>query len=260
MNKMAKYYFLINSLPRIYIGTPPEIPFKEFKELLVLNLTESDLEKVKKLLSVIDLHNVRALWLGQPLDERGNITGQELEEALLVKDGLPLFLVDFLERYDAEADRLRYFPSLYADLFREQAGNKGFLEKYFAFERELRLILTALRAKESGRDIIRELQFEDPYDPFVSQILAQRDAPDYAPPMEYEPLKNLFSSNKEQPKNLYRALLEYRFQRIEEMEENEHFTLDALLGYLARLILAEDFAKLDSEKGQSTLEELSQYG
>ncbi|MBI4142664.1 thioredoxin domain-containing protein, partial [Candidatus Uhrbacteria bacterium] len=39
-------------------------------------------------------------------------------------------------------------------------------------------VLTALRAKQSGRDLAVELQFEDPKDPFVLQILSQKDSPE----------------------------------------------------------------------------------
>ncbi len=219
---MASYYFLITALPSISIGKKPEITFKELMEMLVLNLTPRDLRLVGVLLRPIDLYNIRALWLGFPLDDRGNFKAKELEEALLVKDMLPPYVIDYLERYESTSDRLRYFSSLYVSLFRDEPpALKGFLLKYYQFERELRLVLTALRAKKTGRDIVRELQFEDPYEPFISDILAQKDASDYTPPKEYEDLKILFVENSSQSQKLNRAILQYRFEKIEEMEENQ---------------------------------------
>lgn len=254
---MANYYFLITAFPPLTLGIKPELSFKELKELLLLNLTPADLRKVAKLLRPIDLYNIRALWLGQPLDDRGNWNGKDLEEALLVREALPLYLVDFLERYEATSDRLRYFSSLFASLYREEQPKlKGFLLKYYQFERELRLILAALRAKESGRDIVRELQFEDPTDPLVADILAQKDAADYTPARDFEDLKNLFVDNSSDPQKLNRAILQYRFNKIEEMEEAQDFGIDRVLAYVARLILVESVAELDKQKG---IEQLSKY-
>jgi len=180
---MASYYYLITALPPISLGKKPEISFKELMDMLVLNLTRRDLHLVEILLRPIDLYNIHALWLGFPLDDRGNYKAKELEEALLIRDLLPPYVVDYLERYESTADRLRYFSSLYVSLFRdEQLELKGFLLKYFQFEREMRLVLTALRSKKTGRDLVRELQFEDPFEPFVAEILAQKDAADYTPP------------------------------------------------------------------------------
>ncbi len=264
---MTNYYFLITALPVISIGKKPEISFKELMEMLVLNLTSRDLQLVGLLLRPIDLYNIRALWLGFPLDDRGNYKAKELEEALLVKDMLPPYVIDYLDRYESTADRLRYFSSLYVSLFRDEQihlpnRKNGFLLKYFQFERELRLVLTALRSKKSGRDIVRELQFEDPYDPFVSDILAQKDAAEYTPPKEYEDLKTLFMENSQSPQRLNRAILQYRFEKIEEMEENQDFTIDRVLSYIARLLIVESLDQLDQEKETGTLivEQMSQYG
>ncbi len=252
---MAKYYFLITSLPPLVLGAKPEISFQELKELLDLNLTPEDKEAVERLLRPIDLYNIRALWLGLPLDDRGNYKARDLEEELLVKEDLPSYLIDFLDRYETTPDRLRYFSSLYVSLFGDEQLT-GFLKQYYQFERQLRLILTALRARKTGRDLTRELQFEDPTDPFVAEILAQKDAPDYTPPREFEDLKTLFMDNSSDPQKLNRAILQYRFSKIEEMEENQDFTIDRVLAYLARLLLAESLAELDREKG---MEQLSRY-
>jgi uncharacterized protein DUF2764 len=260
---MANYYFLITALPPVSIGKKPEITFKGLMEMLALNLTPKDLQLVGLLLQPIDLYNMRALWLGFPLDDRGNYKAKELEEALLVKDMLPPYVIDYLERYESTNDRLRYFSSLYVSLFRdEQTHLKGFLKKYYQLEREIRLVLTALRSKKTGRDLVRELQFEDPYEPFVSDILAQKDAADYIPPKEYEDLKTLFMENSSSPQKLNRAILQYRFEKIEEMEENQDFTIDRVLCYIARLLIVESLEQLDLEKetGTIALEQLSQYG
>jgi hypothetical protein len=255
---VAKYYFLGSALPPLSLKTVPEMGFKELRDLVSMNLTPSDLQQFYLLLESIDLYNIKALWLGLPLDDRGTRTGKELEEALLVRDDLPSYLSDFLNQYESVEERLRYFSSLYASMYRQEG--EGFLRKYYAFERELRLVLTALRAKKANRDIVRELQFEDPQDPFVAQILAQKDAPDYTPPMEYEEVKTFFMEHHGDPRKLSEALLKYRFEKIGEWEENEPFTLDRILAYATRLLIVESALPRDQEKENIAIEELSKYG
>lgn len=254
---MANYYFLITAFPPLTIGKSPEISFKELEELLALNLSRADLDLVGELLRPIDLYNIRAFWLGLPLDDRGRIKAKEIEEELLVREGLENYVVDFLDRYESTEDRLKYFSSLYASMYQNAISrSKGFLLNYFQFDRELRLVLTGLRAKQSGRDLVRELQFEEAADPFVAEILAQKDAADFTPPRDYEELKAIFLANFTEPKELNRAILEYQFQKIEEMEEPQDFGIDRVLAYVAKFTIVESISLLNKEKG---MEQMSSY-
>lgn len=254
MYSRANYYFLLSAFPPLTLGIPPSISFREVKDLLILNLSPEDMEQVVILLRPIDLYNVRALWLGEPLDDRGNFMAKDLEEVLLVRDALPPYLDEFLDRYESTQDRLRYFSSLFTSLYRNERP-KGFLFEYYQFERELRLCLAALRGKKMGRDLIYELQFEDPTDPLIAEILVQKDSAEYTPPREFEDLKALFLENSSDPRKLDRAILEYRFRKMEEMEQNQDFSINRVLAYIARLMLAESLA-VDGEKGK---EQLSHY-
>jgi hypothetical protein len=121
----------------------------------------------------------------------------------------------------------------------------------------MRLVLTALRAKRYERDLVRELQFEDPTDPLVVSILAQKDSPEYTPPLEWAQLLNILHHN---PKMQQKAFLEFELQQIEEMEGEEPFSMDHLLGYMARLTLVESWHTTNRELGLSLIEELSKYG
>jgi len=180
-----------------------------------------------------------------------------LEEALLVGDGLPPFVLAFVNRYESLEDRLRYFPSLMASLYRETISQtKGFLRRLYQLDREIRLCLTALRAKTAHKDLIREFQFEDPSDPFVAQLIAQKDEKETILPEDYEDLNRVFLENKSEPKKLFRAILQIRFSHIEDLEAGQPFTIDQVLGYLARLYIVEAWDQLDEEKGRSALQEV----
>ncbi len=249
-----KYYFLVASLPDLTLGKAPAISYEEARASLLLNLSASDQEKVALLQTLTDIRNIRAFWLGQPLERRGNFGEKDLEEAILVKDPFPEFVGDFLDRYEQQEDRLRYFTSLYASFYAENQENlSGFLQRYFQFEREVRLCLAALRAKEEDRDLLHEFQFEDPTDPMVAYFLVQKESGDLHVPQEYEELKTAFLENGSDPKALYREILEFRLRGIEEMEFGLPFAIDQVLGFLARLAIVEDWAKLDDERGRAAL-------
>lgn len=256
---MGNYYFLAASLPPLAIGEVPEISFEELADRLEMNLSKKDLEKTVVLRRLVDLFNIRAFLLKEPIDPRGNLDEKELDEALLQREGLPGYVYDFLDRYEGMHDRLAHFSELFTFYFAEEIKKQsGFLKQYLTFEREWRLVLLALRSKRTGRDPARELLFEDFSDPIVAQILAQKDAEDYEPPVEYRPLKELILSCQEDPWLLHVSLGKYRFEKVEELVEKPLFTIDWILGYTAQLLMIEHWNELNQTKGMAILESFKQ--
>lgn len=65
--------------------------------------------------------------------------------------------------------------------------------------------------------------------------------------------------NSSDPQALNQAILEYRFAKIEELEDFTDFGIDRVLAYMAKLLLAEQLSQ-NTEKAAAALEQLSQYG
>ncbi len=255
---MARYYFLTNSLPTLKLGSPVDITFSQLLELFQLNLSVKDQKLIHTFLTYIDLRNIRAFWMKEPLDPRGSLGEKEIEEALLISDFLPSYVFDFLERYESLKDRLHFFSYLYFHFFQEGVQKKGFLGAFFQEEREIRLIMAALRAKAAKRNVAVELQFEDPKDPLVMQILSQKDIDDYEPPVDYEWLKLIFKENYNHPRNLAKAYLEKRLEMIQELEERfPKFSIDQLLGYMVRLLIVENWNALDAAKAKMIVDSIA---
>ena len=252
---MLGYYYIVTSLPTLTIGMPPEISFAEFDNLLVNNLSSWEYSQTQVIRRYYDIQNIKAFWLKEPLDPRGNYNFNQLEEALLNRTGFPKYVYKFLDEHEELEARLSHFPELISAYFREESsGTIGFLKEYLQLEREMRLVLTGFRAKKLGRDPAIELQFEDPDDPIVAQILAQKNSPTYEPPSKYEDLKPLFEENYDSPLALHQALCEYKFEKVESMFGLEIFTLRRILAYMVQLILAEKWMELDKEKGMKVVE------
>ncbi len=252
---MTEYYFLASLLPPLEIGHVPGLGFTELKELLRTNLTSGDLERVTHFLRWIDLENLRSFWAKQPFDPRGNVRENEMEQALInvqwpVGEEFAPYLQDYLEKYHSTEERLQHFSLLMSQFFAQfMEGEEGFLKDFFTFQREMRLVLVGFRTKKLGKDVALELQYEDPTDPIVAQVLAQKDAKVYEPPFEYKELRPIFEEYGETPLDLHRALYEYQFNHIVELWGGDLFTLDRILNYMARLILCERWLELDVQKG-----------
>ena len=252
---MANYYFLAASFPPLVLGEKPDITFDELTARLAINLTKKDFEQTVVFRRFLDLSNIRALFLEDAIDSRGNLNEKELDQALLLQDGLPEYAFDFLGRFETAAEKLRFFSGLISTYFNEEIlRQKGFLKSYLEFERSWRLVLLALRAKQLGRDVIAELQFEDLTDPLVLGILAQKDAPSYDPPIEFADLKEKYLSCGPDPWLQFKTMAEWRFHRIEELVEKPLFSIDWILSYMARLLIVEQWHDLDHAKGKIILE------
>ncbi len=252
---MANYYFTAASLPPLTLGERPELSFEELLGRLEINLTKDDVKQKETFLRYIDLNNIRALFLEEEVDPRGNLNEKQLDEALLLKSGLPLYVFDFLDQFETISEKLRQFSGLFSSFFNEEIPKaSGFLKAYFTFEREWKLVMTAIRAKQQGRDVLPELQFEDSSDPLVASILAQKDAETFDPPVEYLSLKEKFLSCGPDPWQQYKVVAEWRFRQIEELVDRPLFSIDWIISYMAQLLLVEHWAELDETKGKMILD------
>lgn len=254
---MANYYFLATFLPPLKVGSPVEIGSKELDFLLCQNLTPQDLEKVATLRRFIDIENIRAIWHKQPITSGGNFDEFGLEEALFYGEALPSYVLEFMEQFLNKKERLEQFPRLLHTFFAEESKSSvPFLAKYLSFEREWRLIFVALRALDLQRDLAHEFRFEDPEDPFIAKLLCEVSEKHFELPAPYTGLKTLFEARKKAPLDLYQALSEWRFDRLEEQIEWDNFSIEYILGYVAQLEICEKWLELDKRKGLEIAEEM----
>lgn len=249
------YYFVAPSLPPLSIKEKPQLRFLPFIQRLEISLSKSDMEKTRLLRLFVDLCNIRALFLEEEIDPKGNLSEKELDEALLVQAGLPEYVFSFFAQFDKVPDKVRHFSGVLTLFFNEEIPkHRGFLKNYLTFEREARLVLLGLRAKALKRDLAKELQFEEPTDPFVAHLLSQKDADQYEPPLEYKDLKEAILSCYHDPLAELEAFNVYRFAKLDEMVEKEQFSIDRILCYMAQLMIVEDLCELDAQRGHQILE------
>jgi len=254
---MGNYYFTSSALPKLKVGERPEMGSHIFTILLKLNLSSKDYQRTVDMRRLVDINNLRALWRGDQCDPRGNYNKKQMEEIMILQEGLPEYVYDYIEQYNSVKDRLKFFPALVSTAFGEEISHQtGFTKTYFEFERGLRLALLGFRAKKLGRDLMEELQYEDPEDDVVAQIVAQKDSKKYEPPAGFEDLKDILEEDYNRPYRLYKKLCEYRFNRIEDFLIEDLFSIDRVLGYMAQLFIVEKWLELDNQEGQKIVNKI----
>lgn len=252
---MAGFYFLVPSLPELVKGEAPKLPFRDFITLCNDNLSKKDREKLHVLLLLADIENIRSLYLKGTWDPSGSCERLGLEEIIQSKIGIPDYVISFLEEHDTSEARVKHFPRLLSEYYKNEASiASGFLKEYLAFSRKYRLVIAAIRSKKIGRHIEEELRYESPNDTLVAQILAQKDAETYEPPDEFEELKRIFSDHFKDPVSLSLELIKFQWDYIVENTINDPFTLDFVLGYCVLLGLQEKAFSMDHKLSQEILE------
>lgn len=255
---MANYYYVGTILPPLSLDSQPEIPFEKLETLLRDNLSECDFEKTLALRKFYDIVNLRALWREEEFDSRGQISDYEMREALISQSYFPPYVFAFIERYPKIKDRLHHFPYLLSKAFSESESDKDpFLREYLSFEREVRLVMTAFRAKRMGRDLNVEFQYEDPDEDLIAQLLAQQDANVYEPPEKYKDLKLIFDKHGDDPMALQKAIDQYRFDKTDQLVDMaDTFSIERILAYLVQFMIVEKWSEIDKEKGTQIVDRI----
>lgn len=254
---MTNYYFLATLCLPPSFDQVPEISFRQLIGYYALNLKPNDFAKVIVLQRFIDLYNMRAFWLKEPFDPRGTFSKDDFQEMDTTRTGLPEYVLDYLHQYEEEKERIKHFPSLISSFFRnEQLSQNDFLRKYLAFEHEWRLVMTLFRSRLYKRDMLDELQFEDMQEPFIAQLVAQKDAKTEEVPEGFEELQKIFNEHAGSPLDLLRAILEFRFNKVESFKDGNPFSIDTLLGNLVQLLLVETWQEAKTKNGTEIIENI----
>jgi hypothetical protein len=255
---LKRYFYLAASLPELSLHIKPPLSFSEFLLDFDVQLTQAHKGYVGILRESIDIENIRRLLMEYKLDSRGTLSEGELDEALLVKVNLPEYAIDFLLEYTTKEARLAHFAALNARFF--AAHNKtesAFLNQYLSFERALKLWSSLFRAQKLGIDYKQVLQFEDPQDPLIMFMLVQNPLNQLEVPSEFKVLKEIFLTFSQNPVTLHKKIEEFRLNKINEIIEDDFFSLDIILGFLAKLLIIEQWQSLNYEEGQRRLNHFS---
>ncbi len=239
MHPLKDYYFLSLSLPDLQLGRAPELSWGEVETLLVNNLRKGDYAEVESFLRLYDLQNIRSYWQGLPLGFIGNLDQIQIQTRIIEQDGLPSYLLRYLDRWPEEEERLQHFDQLLMAYYQKEPKERSpFFQRLLHFEFGLKLLLTYLRAKKMGKDPLEECQGMEDH-PLYSAIFDREDQEHLELFEPYDTIPQLFEMSREDPKKLEEGLNQIRFNWIEEQIALDPFSITYILGYVMQFLIVD---------------------
>ncbi|AAP98020.1 hypothetical protein CpB0087 [Chlamydia pneumoniae TW-183] len=257
---MTQYYFLSSFLPTQLPESVPLFSISDLDDLLYLNLSENDLCNYGLLKRFFDFENFAFFWAGKPIPfSFGEVTQENIERMLSSQqwsddNDFEDFFKDFLMNHKSSQDRLNHF----SDLFREflsyhQTNSSKFLQDYFRFQQQLRVVLAGFRARVLNMDVSYVLRDEDSSDPVVLEVLMQKDSPNYELPEEFSDLQGVLDDYGLLPHTLNRALALYQFHKLEGFCSDSYFDGNVILARCATYMFAIRNSLASVEKGREII-------
>lgn len=253
------YYYLVAGLPDIHFGrNPGNLKITELINQIKSEIQPDDLSYIKILFYPYDNANLINYCLKQnkPWNPYGNYGGDLFKYLLLQGDSeLPEYMHQFYHDFNvgvyANSEVLP--ENLLTALFYDYllANSEGFIREWFAFDRDLRNILTALSARYHDQspekaligdnELIIKLKQSHNYDfglspefPFIEQLIRLHEQQDFS--------------------ELERQIDFIRWNKIEELTAFSYFNLEVILGYLLKLKITRRWSMLDAQNGRKLLD------
>jgi hypothetical protein len=247
------YYYLVAGLPDILLEqAKPPFSSIEFREELRYHLHPEDFSLVGFLLLQADNDNLlRALRKDhEHWDQRGSFSADDMESAIRDEEGLPSYMLRFIQAYLQDLPVLpgMSWENQLSHLYYEYAldNTTGFLNDWFAFDRDLRNVLAALSARKHHLGLEGNiLGLHD-----NAESIRKHNTRDFGLSGELSFLEKLLQIEEED--NLLDkefALDKLRWQFIDEQNTFHYFTVDVLLGYMLKLYMLERWHPLGDGDG-----------
>lgn len=244
-----KYYFLATYLPELQRDD------KKVRVSLAELLGEpqayarEDWADIELVLLAGDIFVLERLLTGKPAEVEHTLYGVEFwrEQIKSPKEG-PAFLVTFLEQL--EPGRLaspKVVEDLYSAYFNHAmaTARNGLLRNYLAFERDLRNILAALRAREKNLVVTDHLVGEGE----LIENIARSRAEDFGLGGDYPFMEKLLAAKD--PQQMQDAHEQILWNFLDEEAGQDPFAFDALLAYLLRLTMLEKRLALNEDEAMA---------
>lgn len=250
-------YFTNALVSHFELNAPLSIEWQEFLWLAEKSLKGKQKLQLKRLRTLVDIENARALLQNGELNPLGNWTKADtLNENFIGQ--LPPPLAEILNQEGRSSSLPVSFSTLYAELFHWDAqsfGQGNFVGRYFALEITARWTLAQLRAVDQKLSLSQEqgaLEEKGLWE-FINRCfdLVERDHLS-----QLSALRDLYYRNKDRPLELSQAVSSWRLEAIEVLIEGDLFGQDRLLANLAQLMICTDWKGLNRETGLMALRQM----
>lgn len=255
---MKNSYFLLTILPPLEFAKKPFISWDETVSLVENNSSSLDLHQLRQLQLLKDIENCQKLFSKLPLEIGGTLNQERLVEAIEEKSYFPKPVLDYLETYSTNKERLQYFPLLIRSIYNLFGQERGFIGRYIAFEEKAKMLLALLRSlcvrREKLAEPILPLIETDEDDPFFQRLFEMTKATtdELNPP--FMQLKEIYDAKHNFPFELEYALTEWRYYAYEELASPALFSFDQVLLYLTQWQLLNRLSSFEMVAGLKKFE------
>jgi hypothetical protein len=255
-----EYYYYVAGLPSITMeDAKPAREVEVFRLDMQYHIHEDDFELIKMLFLPNDRDNLLnlLLHLEKPWLELGNYPCFILEQEIKHPLHLPEFMINFIKSVQNEEP---IFPNMswenqLTTLFYEYviSNSNNFIREWFEFERNLNNLQTALYCRKNGIPHEKEIVGFDE----VSEIIRHSNATDFGVSKMFPYLDKLFQIY-DNPDILEREkmvdLLKWKW--IDDRNFFHYFDMDLILGYTAKVKIAERWQKMQPEMGKDRFQHI----
>lgn len=250
-----KYYFLLTYLPDIHRDDRKiKVPFGDILAEREYIGTQ-DWQDIELLLLGRDIQLVERLLSGKDLEIEHTLYDKDYwKEQTKAPKEVPLFLEDFLQAAATDGFDIRKSDQLYDIYYTYVAekANSPLLRDYFQFEKDLKNILAAIRARRQGLP---------PSDYIIGkgelvEQLGLSSAEDFGLGQELPWIEQLLGTTDPLP--LEETVEQLLWQYLDEKTVQIDFDFDLLLAYLIKLQLLEKRLALSEDQGMNIVRKLGQ--
>jgi hypothetical protein len=250
-----KYYFLVSYLPEIQ-RDDKKLKLRLADLLAEKHLfAESDWAQIELLLLAGDVLQIEILLSGKEGEVEYSLFGRDFwREQVKSPKEVPEFFEAAFEGVASEGLSPRTVEQFYGAYYAYalERTSSRLLRAYLTFEKDLRNIMAAIRARRKGLPPAEHLVGEGDLVDFLSRSTAE----DFGVAGDYPWIERLTSTQA--PVEIEEALQQIVWDTLDEMTEHMDFEFDAVLAYLLKLHLLERNLALSVEKGMDVVRHLEE--
>lgn len=227
-------------------------------------LSKKDRKALELFYGFYDVENVVSLRSGRSrFNAMGNLSREELEEAVKQPRMLPKYIADVIEAYDdpegteietVDTD-LPLERSLYAAYYRECSRSScRFLREWGEFDRTLRNVCAAFTAREKGLPVAEALVGGGD----IVDALGRSSAADFGLKGDVGYIDQVMAAvdNDDNIVEKENKIDMIRWNMSDELAAQDYFNINTILSYLVKINLVQRWAALDPAHGREMYDKL----
>jgi hypothetical protein len=217
--------------------------------------TEKDFSEIELLLLAGDLLQIERLLSGKEVDVEYCLYSREFwKEQLKSPKEAPEFMLEAFENFTSEGLTPRNLEQLFEAYYSYaiEKTSSPLLRKFLSFEKDLRNIVAAVRARRKGLPPADYLVGEND----LIDFLTRSSAEDFVLASEYPWIEKLIAALE--PGDTEDAIQAIIWETLDEMTEHLDFDFDVVLAYLLKLQILERNLAMSEERGMDIVRQMEE--